>query len=111
MSSRFIKAALEYAKSLLNRPNSSAKPVCIVPVGIVYCDKSRYRSVVIVTFGPPIDVQPYLSEFLSDPRTTVKRLTKDTEAAIQKLTINAPDWYECASPSSSWVSVSHLDCD
>lgn len=41
-----IKAALEYAKMNFEEGKQMFAP--IVPVGIVYPDKSKYRSVVIV---------------------------------------------------------------
>jgi hypothetical protein len=45
--------ALEYAKLIkdklrYNKYGQLARPAAIVPVGIVYTEKSKYRSVVIV---------------------------------------------------------------
>ncbi|KAI7906339.1 uncharacterized protein BX663DRAFT_496073 [Cokeromyces recurvatus] len=91
-------AALEYAQLLRdtapkanNDGHYSIKPAAILPVGIVYTDKSKYRSVAIVRFGKPIQVDPYLHDFDKDPKATAKRVTKELEDALVALTINAPD--------------------
>ncbi|KAI9339142.1 hypothetical protein BD770DRAFT_331160 [Pilaira anomala] len=83
-------AALEYAK--MNYEEGNQKYAPIVPVGIVYPDKSKYRSVVIVKFGKPISVEPLIPLYLEDPKSAAKQLTRMTELAIEKLTVNAPDW-------------------
>lgn len=47
-------------------------------------------------FGPPINVDQYLEQFLSPeegaPRAAVKRLTAAIEQQLIEATINAPDW-------------------
>ncbi|KAI7892054.1 uncharacterized protein EV154DRAFT_506158 [Mucor mucedo] len=83
-------AALEYAK--INHDLGGHKPAPIVPVGIVYPDKSKYRSVVIVKFGKPIEIEPLLPLYLEDPKKAAKQLTRMTEEAMERLTVNAPDW-------------------
>ncbi|CAG8613570.1 7528_t:CDS:2, partial [Funneliformis mosseae] len=64
----------------------------VIPVGLTYVQKSKYRSLVIVAYGPPIHMESYLEDFEIDNRATVKRLTKHIETETEKLTINAPDW-------------------
>ncbi|CAO3648371.1 unnamed protein product [Mucor hiemalis] len=83
-------AALEYAK--MNYEEGGDKFAPVVPVGIVYPEKSKYRSVVIVKYGKPIPVEPLLPLYLEDPKKAAKQLTKLTEEAMEKLTVNAPDW-------------------
>ncbi|CAG8518482.1 5396_t:CDS:10 [Ambispora gerdemannii] len=73
-------------------PKYSHLPLMMVPVGITYVQKSKYRSLVIVSHGPPIDVEPYFNDFERDDRTTVKLLTRQIEEEMEKLTINAKDW-------------------
>ncbi|CAG8601347.1 4883_t:CDS:2, partial [Paraglomus occultum] len=96
-------AALEYAKCIYEpsgsdddscdaKQQTAPAPVVICPLGITYVQKSKYRSLVVAEYGPPIDVTQYLEDFLKDARTTVKRLTKHIEAEMFKLTINASDW-------------------
>lgn len=83
-------AALEYAKMNYEEGKKLFAPV--VPVGIVYPEKSKYRSVVIVKYGKPIPVEPLIPLYLEDPKKAAKQLTKMTEEAMEKLTVNAPDW-------------------
>lgn len=90
-------AALEYTKWASENPDKAAKdPVVIVPTAIVYTNKSKYRSDVIMEFGRPITMDPYREQFMkgeeSERRAAVKRLTRDLEAGLIQATINAPDW-------------------
>lgn len=68
----------------------------IVPAGITYTDKSKYRSSAIIEYGPPIHVAEYKERFLSgkdgEARAAVKALTHAIEQAMIQLTINAPNW-------------------
>ncbi|KAJ1914010.1 hypothetical protein IWQ60_008983 [Tieghemiomyces parasiticus] len=66
--------------------------VQLVPVGLTYTDKWKWRTGCIVTFGEPINVHRYVADFLVDKRSTVKRLTRDIGRAFRAVTINAPDW-------------------
>ncbi|KAF7728861.1 hypothetical protein EC973_005487 [Apophysomyces ossiformis] len=90
-------AALEYAKSVADDPRPNAdgslpKSAAVLPVGIVYPEKSKYRSVAIVRYGKPIKTDRYIELFREEPKAAAKQLTKDMEKAIEALTVNAPDW-------------------
>ncbi|KAF7374907.1 Glycoside hydrolase family 5 protein [Mycena sanguinolenta] len=63
-------AALEFVRS--QRTNGKTGSVVIIPVGIVYTDKSKFRSRARVQY--------------------VKAVMKDVEAQLLNMTINAPDW-------------------
>ena len=43
--------------------------------------------------GKTILVEPYVEEFLVDPKAAVKKLTKAILDELTKVTVNAPDWY------------------
>lgn len=47
-------------------------------------------------FGPPISMEQYKEQFVSDAegaaRAAVKRLTRAIEQQLVETTINAPDW-------------------
>ncbi|KAI8991062.1 hypothetical protein BDF20DRAFT_842435 [Mycotypha africana] len=88
----YNKALKDYPSDKLNQHGQRPKPASIVPVGIVYTDKSKYRSQVIVRFGQTIHVNDYLSDYEKDPKTTAKRVTRRIEDSLISLTINAPDW-------------------
>ncbi|KAG6917822.1 hypothetical protein DXG01_000882 [Tephrocybe rancida] len=90
-------AALEYSKWQQENPGSAPpQDVVIIPASIVYTDKSKYRSDVVVEYGQPIRLDAYKEQFFSDvegaPRAAVKRLTRAIESELLEATINAPDW-------------------
>ncbi|WVQ84664.1 hypothetical protein IAT38_006819 [Cryptococcus sp. DSM 104549] len=93
-------AALEYVRYLQgtdeNQGAKHGKKAVVVPVGIAYVDKAKYRSRVVVHYGKPISMDKYEAEFLSDEpglnKQAVKRLTRDIEQEFRETTVNAPDW-------------------
>ncbi|KAI0826632.1 glycerol-3-phosphate-1-acyltransferase [Trametes gibbosa] len=95
------RAGLEYIRWAKETRGGQEKRVQIVPVGIVYTDKSQYRSKVCVRWGKPIDVETFAEEQLAadsesgpelDSRPVIKALTAEIEKRMVELTINAPDW-------------------
>ncbi|KAI5982765.1 hypothetical protein F5J12DRAFT_944409 [Pisolithus orientalis] len=87
-------AALEYTK-WADEYGLKGPEVKIIPAAIVYTNKSKYRSDVIMEFGQPISVGEYKERFLDfegSPRSAVKRLTRAIERQLVETTINAPDW-------------------
>ncbi|KAI9463359.1 glycerol-3-phosphate-acyltransferase [Russula earlei] len=90
-------AALEYCKWVRENPQlAPQEPLVIVPCAIVYTNKSKYRSYVIMEFGSPIITTQYLDHTLeadeSSRRAAVKLLTRTVETRLVELTINAPNW-------------------
>ncbi|TRM70169.1 hypothetical protein BD626DRAFT_544644 [Schizophyllum amplum] len=90
-------ASLEYCKwRQLNPGKGHEEDVKIIPVAIVYTDKSKYRSCVIIEFGKPITMDPYKDQFLSPTegasRAAVKRVTHQLASQLFEMTVNAPDW-------------------
>ncbi|KAF7330553.1 Glycoside hydrolase family 5 protein [Mycena venus] len=89
-------AALEFMRS--QYADGKTRSVLVIPVGIVYTNKSKFRSRVRVQYGPPIDMASYVSASLFDSqnaeaeRVVVKTVMNDIEAQLLKMTINAPDW-------------------
>ncbi|KAJ3510928.1 hypothetical protein NLJ89_g4397 [Agrocybe chaxingu] len=69
----------------------------IVPVAIVYTDKTRYQSRISVKYGEPIFVDVYAAQlFIGDQdaaeKTVVKEITAEVGRQLWEMTINAPDW-------------------
>ncbi len=62
--------------------------VQIVPVGLNFESRRRFRSGVLVRFGPPIDVQEYRTQYEGDPTATVQALTARLGQAIRDIVIN-----------------------
>ncbi|KAF8507482.1 glycerol-3-phosphate-acyltransferase [Hysterangium stoloniferum] len=85
-------SALEFTKWASSNETHS-KPLIIIPTGIVYTNKAKYRSRVILSFGKPIQMEEYVVDFLAgSEKNAVKRLTARIEKEMIMLTINAPDW-------------------
>ncbi|EJD52571.1 hypothetical protein AURDEDRAFT_55616 [Auricularia subglabra TFB-10046 SS5] len=90
-------AALEYSKW---RKENGGKPAIVIPVSMVYTDKSQFRSSVVKrhVVQPPVNVtaQPSHPVFATadaeGQKGVVKRLTRLIEQRIVELTINAADW-------------------
>ncbi|ODN73335.1 hypothetical protein L202_07874 [Cryptococcus amylolentus CBS 6039] len=93
-------SALEYVRYLQgteeNKGAKSGKKAVVVPVGIAYVDKAKYRSSVVVHYGPPIKMEDYEASFLSSEqgadKLAVKALTKAITFEFRTMTVNAPDW-------------------
>ncbi|SCZ94813.1 BZ3500_MvSof-1268-A1-R1_Chr12-1g03675 [Microbotryum saponariae] len=95
-------AALEYHKNVrekgrllsngIDSVDEDPQELTICLAGISYTDKSKYRSAVVMEFGPSFNVGPFLDEFEVDPKAAAKRMTKHIAEALTKLTVNAPDW-------------------
>lgn len=67
--------------------------VRIVPSGLVYVHPKRFRSRVLLQFGPPITIdEARIEAHLRDPREAARALTADLETALRALTVNAEDW-------------------
>ncbi|ORX49460.1 hypothetical protein DM01DRAFT_1325635 [Hesseltinella vesiculosa] len=85
--------------------NKQPLQLSIVPVGITYTTKNRWRSDVIIEYGNPIMVEAKdLDEFEKDPKTSVKDLTHRIALGVEKGTINAPDWETSnAATEARWI--------
>ncbi len=90
--------ALEYAKMVKDENAKKApdqaltKDAAVVPVGITYVQKWRWRSYVLVRYGKPMEVAPFLEGWEEDPKMCVKKFTAALKVEIENLTVNAPDW-------------------
>lgn len=67
--------------------------VNLVPCGLTYVTRNRFRSCVLVQYGEPIEVdEARMAAYADDERETVRRLTADIDAGLRALTVNAEDW-------------------
>ncbi|KAG8906724.1 hypothetical protein FRB99_006322 [Tulasnella sp. 403] len=91
-------AALEYTKWAASEEGvkKGARPLSVIPVGLVYTNKSKYRSGAIMEFGKAIDLESLAKDFASSnpdvAKSAVKKLTKAIEDNLLRLTVNANDW-------------------
>ncbi|KIM26219.1 hypothetical protein M408DRAFT_330764 [Serendipita vermifera MAFF 305830] len=91
-------SALEYVKWVADGGENvnNGKELVIVPAGITYTDKGKYRSSAVIEYGPPIHISEFKKRFLSgkegESKAAVKALTHAIEQGMIELTINAPNW-------------------
>jgi glycerol-3-phosphate O-acyltransferase / dihydroxyacetone phosphate acyltransferase len=67
---------------------------CIVPVGITYADKARFRSRVTLWIGRPLDADDWRAQHAVDPRAAVLGLTDAVGKALGEVTIQLERWDE-----------------
>ena len=66
-------------------------PVVVVPCGLTFIHPKRFRSRVLVQYGPPIAIEDEVAAPSADG-DPARPLTVRIEAAMRALTINASDW-------------------
>ena len=66
-------------------------PICMVPTGLCYFTRSRFRSSVLVQFGRPIEVTEEMANAADEP-AMVRDLTDRLAIALRGLTVNAGSW-------------------
>jgi len=86
--SQLAKLKTGAARLAIGGAAKNQMPITIVPCGLTFIHPKRFRSRVLVQYGPPIVIEPGRA---SDPET-VRALTTELDTAIRRLTINAPDW-------------------
>jgi glycerol-3-phosphate O-acyltransferase/dihydroxyacetone phosphate acyltransferase len=76
------------ARLALGAAHKTGREIAIVPCGLTFIHPKRFRSRVLVQFGPPLTVTPAIAETPDEVRT----ITDEIGAGLRRLTINAPDW-------------------
>jgi 1-acyl-sn-glycerol-3-phosphate acyltransferase len=76
------------ARLALGGAHRTSQAIQIVPCGLTFIHPKRFRSRVLVQFGAPLTVEPSRPNDADE----VRGLTSEIEAAMRRLTINAPDW-------------------
>ena len=67
--------------------------VTIIPCGLNYIHRHRFRSQVSIEFGEPIRIdEEWMRKFADDERDTVRQLTEHLANSLMAVTLNAPDW-------------------
>ncbi len=66
--------------------------VAIVPFGLTYLDRHRFRSQVLLDFGAPMHVdEQRLAAYRKDETETVRQFTAELRERLARVTLNAPD--------------------
>ncbi len=71
-----------------------ALDVAILPVGLTFDARGRFRSRALLAIGPPLDPAPEAALFSTDPPVTVQALTARIDEALQRVTLNYATWDE-----------------
>ncbi len=66
--------------------------VRVVPIGMTYRDKTRFRSALAVEIGQAVAAAPYRSLWERDPRAAARELTAEIESAMRQVTLNLRAW-------------------
>jgi 1-acyl-sn-glycerol-3-phosphate acyltransferase len=66
----------------------------VIPVGLVYEDKERFRSRVLVHVGEPVDPAPHKDAYAQAPRAAVRALTARLAAGLSAVTAPFASWEE-----------------
>jgi 1-acyl-sn-glycerol-3-phosphate acyltransferase len=67
--------------------------VTIIPCGLNYIHRHRFRSQVLLEFGEPILINDeWMAKFKDDERDAVRQLTEHLADSLMAVTLNAPDW-------------------
>lgn len=70
----------------------AASGVRIVPVGLTFEEKGRFRSRALLVMGPAIETQPERSSTDLDAREAARSLTARIDAGLREVTLNFPSW-------------------
>ncbi len=66
--------------------------VRVVPVGIVYRDKTRFGSAVALEIGAPIEVADFAAAHRAEPWRAVEELTAAIDAGLRRLVLDLESW-------------------
>jgi 1-acyl-sn-glycerol-3-phosphate acyltransferase len=56
----------------------------VVPVGLSFAARKRFRGRVLVSFGEPVDVSSYLASYRQEPATALHTLTTAIQGAMER---------------------------
>jgi 1-acyl-sn-glycerol-3-phosphate acyltransferase len=75
-------------------PPADVRNVTIVPIGLVYDDKGRFRSQAAIHVGRPIEIDAWLERYEADEQASVRALTEVLADRLREVTLNHASWHE-----------------
>ena len=73
----------------------NSKPVKIVPIGLNYFNREKFRSEVIVDIGKPFEVpNEWVEEFKTNKRETSEKLLNEVEQRMKAVTLTADSFID-----------------
>ena len=64
----------------------------VIPIGIVYRNKARFRSNLAVEIGDPVDVAPFVDVWNQNSKEGAIALTKEIDSALRKVMLDLERW-------------------
>ena len=93
VESQLVKLKTGTARIALSVTARGKTSVKIVPCGLNYIHRHRFRSQVLIEFGEPIVIDDkWLRDYEKNEEETVRQLTDHLAQALKNVTLNAPDW-------------------
>jgi glycerol-3-phosphate O-acyltransferase/dihydroxyacetone phosphate acyltransferase len=93
VESQLVKLKTGTARIALSVAARGKTGVTIVPCGLNYIHRHRFRSQVLIEFGEPIVIdEKWLRSYEKNEQDTVIQLTEYLATALKNVTLNAPDW-------------------
>lgn len=93
VESQLVQLKTGTARVALTVADRGKVSVPIIPVGLNYIHRHRFRSQAYIHFGKAIEIDDqWLGRFQADSKHTAIELTDRLADALRSLTINAPDW-------------------
>ncbi|MCZ6560225.1 MAG: lysophospholipid acyltransferase family protein [Gammaproteobacteria bacterium] len=91
--SQLVKLKTGTARIALSVTARGKASVKIIPCGLNYINRHRFRSQVLIEFGAPIVIDDqWVQDYRQDEQGTVRKLTEHLSEALSSVTLNAPDW-------------------
>ena len=88
-----VKLKTGAARIALSAVARGCEDVYIVPCGLNYIHRHRFRSQVLIEYGRPIAIdERWMLDYQRDEKETTVRLTDELARALTGVTLNAPDW-------------------
>jgi glycerol-3-phosphate O-acyltransferase/dihydroxyacetone phosphate acyltransferase len=76
------------ARLALGAAQRTHQPITIVPCGLTFIHPKRFRSRVLVQYGPALTI----TDQIENSPEQVRVVTDEIGASLRRLTVNAPDW-------------------
>ncbi|MGI9220561.1 MAG: lysophospholipid acyltransferase family protein [Woeseiaceae bacterium] len=93
VQSQLVELKTGTARVALTVTDRGKVSVPIVPVGLNYIRRHRFRSQAYISFGEAIEIDgEWLARFNEDPKEAASELTEVLAEALRAQTVNAPDW-------------------
>lgn len=93
VESQLVKLKTGAARIALTITERGKVQVTMVPCGLNYIHRHRFRSQVLIQFGTPIILdEKWLQEYRHDAQSAVRHLTDTLAESLKRVTLNAPDW-------------------